>query len=72
MRNGRDRPDEFEPPSGQLVTDSMVLAETFVDSAIRGQRVSLSEDLKPAQGLVKGLFFGLLFWLLMLLLFTVF
>ena len=69
MKNECARPNKIEPPLAQLVTDSMILSETYVDSAIRGQRARPSESLKPAQGLVKGTFFGLLLWLLMLLLF---
>ena len=68
MKNERAQPDEFEPPVGQLVTDSMILTATYVESAIRGQRVSLSESLKPAKGILTGMFYGFLFWLLTLLL----
>jgi hypothetical protein len=67
MKSERARPNEVEPPLSQFVTDSMILTETYVDAAIRGQRVSLSESLKPAQGIVYSMFLGLLFWLLTLL-----
>ena len=72
MKHERAGSNEIEPTFAQLVTDSMILTETYVDSAIRGQRVSPSESLKSAQGVVNGMFIGLLFWLLMLLLFGAF
>ena len=72
MNSERARPGEVEPPYSQSVTDSMILTGTYVDSAIRGQRLSHSEASKPAQGIVNGMFLGLLFWLLMSLLFFVF
>jgi hypothetical protein len=71
MKSERARPSGIEPPLAQ-VTDSMVLTETYVDAAIRGQRVSLSDSLRPAQGIVNSVFLGLLFWLLTLLIVFVF
>jgi hypothetical protein len=71
MKSERARPNEIEPPLAQ-VTDSMVLTETYVDAAIRRHRVSLSESLRPAQGIVNSVFLGLLFWLLTLLIVIVF
>lgn len=72
MKNERARPGEFGPLSGQLVTDSMVLEERFVDLAIREPGASFGERLKPAQGVFNGLFLGLLCWLLILLPFAYF
>ena len=66
MNNERARPNEIEPTLAQFVTDSMILSETYVDSAIRGQGESFSESSRLARGIVNGMFFGLLFWLLML------
>ena len=72
MKNERAWPNEFKPPLDQLVTDSMILSETYVDSAIRGQRARLGECLRPAQGIINGMIIGLLFWLLTLLPFVAF
>jgi hypothetical protein len=72
MKDLPHRPGRFGPPLEQLVTDSMILTETYVDSAIRGHRVRFSDSLDPARGIVNGMFIALIFWVLMLLLFVVF
>ena len=72
MKNLPHRTGRFGSPLEQLVTDSMILTETYVDSAIRGHRVSFGDSLEPARGIVNGMFIGLIFWVLMLLLFIAF
>lgn len=71
MKNERARPEEIEPFSGGLVTDSMVLEETFVDLAIRGQQAGHEEGSSLARGIINSVILGLLLWLLTLLLFIV-
>ena len=72
MKNESARPYEIGPPTYQLVTDSMILSETYVDSAIRRRRESPSDSFRSAKGIVNGVFIGLLLWLLVLLLFIAF
>ena len=71
MKDKRALRDEIERPLAQFATDSMVLTETYVDSAIRGQQVSDNDSLRLAAGIVNSVIFGLLFWLLILLMVVV-
>jgi hypothetical protein len=55
----------------QLVTDSMILSETFVDSAIRNGRDDTPIPHRAARGILNGLILSLLFWVLILLPFLI-
>ena len=72
MKDSAQRHDRFGRPLEQLFTDSTILTDTYVDSAIRGHRVRSSDLLRPARGIVNGMFLGLILWALILLLFIVF
>lgn len=72
MKDQPHQPDRFGPPLEQLVTNSMILTEMYVQSAIRGHRVSSGDSWEPARGIANGTLIGLIFWVLMLLPFIVF
>jgi hypothetical protein len=73
MRNQRHR-SELEPWQNydQLVTDSVVLSEIFVASAIKNNRNYTPDPLSVARGILSGLVLSLLFWTPILLAFLVY
>ncbi|NCF73600.1 MAG: hypothetical protein GWP67_08880 [Gammaproteobacteria bacterium] len=72
MRNQRNR-SEIEPGQAydQLVTDSMVLSEKYVESAIKDSRNDTPNPHRAAEGFLNGLMLSLVLWALILLPFLV-
>ena len=56
----------------QLVTDSIILSEEYVESAIKDERSDTSNPHSAAQGILTGLILSLLIWALILLPFLLF
>ena len=63
------RRSEFAPGQvyDRLVTDSMILSEQYVDSAIGGDREDFSDPHRAPQGILNGLILSLVLWALILL-----
>ena len=72
----KDQPhrSKYEPGQvyDQLVTDSMILSEKYVESAIKDNRNDAPNPLNVPQGMLNGLILSLLLWILVLLPFLVF
>lgn len=64
----------FEPRQvyDQLVTDSMILSDEYVESALAGKRSDTRNPHRAPQGILNGLFLSLLFWAMFLLPFLIF
>lgn len=73
MRSYQHR-SELEPEQayGQLVTDSMILSEEYVESAIRDNPNDTPNPLSAPRGILTGLVLSLLIWALILLPFLIF
>lgn len=56
----------------QLVTDSVILSEEYVESAINDDRGGASNPHSAAQGILTGLILSLVIWALILLPFLLF
>jgi hypothetical protein len=56
----------------QLVTDSVILSDEYVESALSGRRSDTRNPHRAPQGILNGLFISLLLWALFLLPFLVF
>jgi hypothetical protein len=68
MRNHR-HPSELEPFQNfdQLVTNSVILSEDYVASAIKNNRNDKPDPFSTARGIVNALVLSLLFWVPILL-----
>ena len=72
MDSQRDR-SQFEPwqRHDQLVTDSMILSEAYVEFAIKHGRNDTLNPHRAAHGILNGLILSLLLWVLILLPFLI-
>ena len=73
MISQRHRSD-FEPmqANGQLATDSMILSEKYVESAIKDNGNDTPNPQSAPQGILYGLILSLFLWALILLPFLIF
>ena len=70
-RHGRSAPRRAWPGDDALLTASMVLSETYVQSSIEPDHSETPDVNRAARGIVNGLVFSALLWGLLLLPFLI-
>jgi hypothetical protein len=72
MRNQGYRSEAGPRPTyEQLVTDSVILTETYVESAIKHNRSDSPNPHRAAEGMLNAFMLSLLLWVLILLPFLI-